>query len=466
VLNTVLNMDKNRIIKSFSIKGLFGTTDIIIPFEDKVKILIGENGLGKTQVLNMFYYTLTKKFDRLAEYIFDSIIIEFADNEKIHIHKSDVDKLLFEHPIVKEVVKRIGAKQFLELRNYFGHAKDLSFELRRNSTFRRRLDGLPVSMGMLTEALEVFAHNKQDDLFSFIPKEKQKAIDKHISDYQILYFPTYRRVEEDLRNLGYDEENFSINREDTRLINFGMDDVDRRFYDLTKSIERLSTEGLSNISGEILSQLVEDGMPEMEEGFLTKIEKKDIEIIFARAGNKIKSDQKDRIKSIVETGKIQEKDKFLLYFLQKLINIYDQQRELDSSIKIFRDICNKYLVNKEVVYDESSIEIYIRLNDSTDKLQLNKLSSGEKQIISIFSKIYLAPSECNFIVLFDEPELSLSIFWQRELLPDIYNSGKCQFLLAVTHSPFIFENSLDKYAIELSQYIKPNLQPIKETVFL
>ncbi len=155
----------------------------------------------------------------------------------------------------------------------------------------------------------------------------------------------------------------------------------------------------------------------------------------------------------------------MLYFLQKLINIYDQQRELDSSIKIFRDICNKYLVNKEVVYDESSIEIYIRLNDSPDKLQLNKLSSGEKQIISIFSKIYLAPSDCNFIVLFDEPELSLSIFWQRELLPDIFNSGKCQFLLAVTHSPFIFENSLDKYAIELSQYIKPNPQPIKEPMF-
>jgi predicted ATPase len=459
-------MDENRIIKSFSIKGLFGTTDIIIPFEDKVKILIGENGLGKTQVLNMVYYTLTKKFDRLAEYTFDSIIIEFADNEKLHINKSDVDKLLFEHPIVKEVVKRIGTKHFLELRNSFAHSKDLSFELRRNSSFRRKLDRFPIPSGMIVEALEVFLHHKQDDLFTLIPKEKQKIIDKHIGDYQILYFPTYRRIEEDLRNLGYNEEQFNIDREDTRLINFGMDDVDRQFYELTKSIERLSTEGLSNISGEILSQLVEDGMPEMEEGFLKKIEKKDIEIIFARAGNKITSDQKDRIKSIVETGKIQEKDKFLLYFLQKLITIYDRQRELHSLIKIFRDICNKYLVNKEVVYDESSIEIYIRLNDSTDKLQLNKLSSGEKQIISIFSKIYLAPPDCNFIVLFDEPELSLSIFWQKELLPDIFNSGKCQFLLAVTHSPFIFENTLDKYAIGLSQYIKSNHQSVKESTLL
>ena len=60
----------------------------------------------------------------------------------------------------------------------------------------------------------------------------------------------------------------------------------------------------------------------------------------------------------------------------------------------------------------------------------------------------------SFIVLFDEPELSLSIFWQKLLLPDIVASQKCKFLLSVTHSPFIFENELSKYAIGLSQYIK------------
>lgn len=39
----------NNIIKSFTINGLFGTTNLTIPFDDKVTILIGENGLGKTQ---------------------------------------------------------------------------------------------------------------------------------------------------------------------------------------------------------------------------------------------------------------------------------------------------------------------------------------------------------------------------------------------------------------------------------
>jgi len=45
--------------------------------------------------------------------------------------------------------------------------------------------------------------------------------------------------------------------------------------------------------------------------------------------------------------------------------------------------------------------------------------------------------------------------WQKQLLPDIINSKKCDFLLAVTHSPFIFDNELDMYAVGLNEYIKP-----------
>ena len=57
-------------------------------------------------------------------------------------------------------------------------------------------------------------------------------------------------------------------------------------------------------------------------------------------------------------------------------------------------------------------------------------------------------------MLFDEPELSLSINWQQELLPDIINSKKCNFLFCVTHSPFIYDNDVQKYAFGLTDYIK------------
>jgi len=282
----------------------------------------------------------------------------------------------------------------------------------------------------------------------------EKIYKSQLKDYEILHLPTYRRIEEDLKNLGYDEDEFELSHRDKRLIHFGMEDVDERFQKITQEIERLSKEGLAKISSEILSELV-NGQIQPDSTFLEKINEKDIDIILARVGDGIKTDDKDRIKSIVSTRKINEKDYSLLYFLEKLMNAYEEQRELDNSIKTFRDVCNKYLVNKDLIYDESKVELYVKAKGSDKPLPLGDLSSGEKQIISIFSKIYLSPPDSEFIALVDEPELSLSIFWQRNFLPDIYNSGKVRFLFAVTHSPFIFENELDKYAVSLNEYMKP-----------
>ena len=85
------------------------------------------------------------------------------------------------------------------------------------------------------------------------------------------------------------------------------------------------------------------------------------------------------------------------------------------------------------------------------KIDFDDLSSGEKQIVSIFSKVYLdVTSPCIFII--DEPEISLSIEWQKEFLRDIYNSKKVALLIATTHSPFIFKNEYVDYVKELEMY--------------
>ncbi|MGT3292290.1 AAA family ATPase [Yersinia enterocolitica] len=82
---------------------------------------------------------------------------------------------------------------------------------------------------------------------------------------------------------------------------------------------------------------------------------------------------------------------------------------------------------------------------------MDTLSSGEKQIISLFAMLYLK-NDTNLAIFFDEPELSLSMEWQKTLLPDIVNSGKCNFLFCTTHSPFIFDNELIANTTDLSFY--------------
>ena len=443
-------MNKSN-IKSFSVHGLFGTDDVHIPFDENIKILVGENGIGKTQVLNLFYYTLTRNFFRLGEFSFDKLILEFHEGIYVEILKSSIDEFsqeIYNHPVIRDFIDQFGYSQLEMLRNRFIQIKPNRRKLQDfeyNSRYK-----FPISLIFsVFEKLELNKENKSH-LFS----DCEKKIESGIEGSDILYFPTYRRVEEDLYNLGYSDDQL-LNQENT-LIQFGMDDVQKRFNNIQNTIDKLFKDGFSEISSEILSQLLEDEEDVTDSDFLKTIEDNDVEILVARVGNRMSEPKKKRIRELLLKKEAKLKDSSRIFFLKKLIDIYSSQKELDNSVKKFRDVCNEYLINKKVFYDESAIKISIKSERNSCDIVLNKLSSGEKQIISMFSKIYLAEGDKRFIVLFDEPELSLSMLWQKQLLPHIFNSGKCEFLLAVTHSPFIFDNELDKYAIGLDQYVKPS----------
>jgi predicted ATPase len=451
----VINMDNKMNtsnIKSFSVYGLFGTDDIHIPFDENIKILVGENGIGKTQVLNLFYYTLTRNFFRLDEFKFDRLVLSFNDRKSIEITKFCVDELvkeIYDNPIIMD--------EFNHQITHPSRYQDLFFktEILKNKFIQSRIDLVYTSDDYKTiyeprkrGTFVIQVGRKRVDIFNPFFSQCEKEIESGIGNTEIMYFPTYRRVEEDLYNLGYNDE--ILNQENT-LIQFGMDDVQKRFTQIESKIDKLLKAGFSKITSEILSQLVK-GFAHTDNNFLNRINENDIEIILARVGKELSETDKNEIRNSVKNQSFENPS--LTYILKKLVEIYDKQKELDDSVKKFKDVCNKYLINKKVFYDESAIKIFIKSEKTDSEIDLSKLSSGEKQIISIFSKIYLSESDKRFIILFDEPELSLSMIWQQQLLPDIINSGKCELLLAVTHSPFIFDNELDKYAIGLDQYIQ------------
>jgi len=67
--------------------------------------------------------------------------------------------------------------------------------------------------------------------------------------------------------------------------------------------------------------------------------------------------------------------------------------------------------------------------------------------------MYLS-GQSEFFVVIDEPELSLSVPWQQRFLPDILKTGRCTGLVAVTHSPFIWENEFEAYVGSLAEFVR------------
>lgn len=75
--------------------------------------------------------------------------------------------------------------------------------------------------------------------------------------------------------------------------------------------------------------------------------------------------------------------------------------------------------------------------DDDEEIPLYKLSSGEKQLLLILMRVFLM-EEKPYILLMDEPEISLHIEWQYKLFEEIRRlNPNCQIITS-THSPSLF----------------------------
>lgn len=442
-------------LKSFAINGLFGFKDVAIPFDKEALILIAENGSGKTTILNTLYYSISCKFDKLSTVEFESVVLEFTSGAPVEIKKSDLNSWYNAENFDNFSVLR----RYLPLReiNRLQEISKSSSPAYARGTILELIDRGRIPSKYLSRFME--------ELNLVIGEEtiKQKSkIDTIRATIQenlnasVLYFPTYRRIEEDLKNLGYEDERFerlSLGEGEGKLIQFGMNDVIERFEEIKTTIKDSALNLFSKVTGEILTQFVE-GI-EITQEMRDSIQPDTLNIVLSRVGeNNISKSDRNKIENLVSSGKINSDEQYsqLVYFLSKLVGLYEQQKEKDNSINQFATICNEYLTKKRIVYDEANVEISIIQTRNNNPIDIKNLSSGEKQIISLFSRIYLESSE-DFILLFDEPELSLSIEWQKLLLPHILKSGKCKLLLAATHSPFIFDNELDLNANDLDTFV-------------
>ncbi|MEH2253591.1 AAA family ATPase [Nostoc sp.] len=443
-------------LKSFSINGLFGFKNVKIPFEKEAVILIAENGSGKTTILNALYYSISCKFHKLRAIDFDSVILEFESGVSVEIKKIDLKSYyqgdIFE--FISLLRPYLPSREIDRLRMEV--KKGSSSELVRRQLFELIAKyALPSRYMEIAEEIDLRLRRDQEG-------DQKSKIDKIIKTIQenlnetILYFPTYRRIEEDIKNLGYEEERFdrlNFSEGEGKLIQFGMNDVIGKFEEIKKAIKDSALNLFSKVTGEILTQFVE-GI-EINQEMRDSIQPETLNIVLSRVGEKnISKSDRERIEKLVSSGEINSPQyDQLVYFLSKLVGLYEQQKEKDESINQLATICNEYLNKKRIIYDEANVDISIVQTRNSSPIEIRNLSSGEKQIISLFSKIYLESSE-DFILLFDEPELSLSIEWQKLLLPDILKSGKCRLLLAVTHSPFIFDNDLDLNANDLDIFVR------------
>ncbi|EBB5846581.1 hypothetical protein MY43_06000 [Listeria monocytogenes] len=447
------------LIEYFCINNLFGYQDFEIKFKEKDTIFVGENGMGKTTILSILYHTVSLNFSELMEYEFDSIKIKYEDSSQFFLDKNDIELLYKRNHsgIPDRLVKHID-EIIEELNIDINDLEQKSTVLKIRTALIER--GKRVPLNLIRDIVESSYLNAVGDLKEFIESTK-----KVLSKYKILYFPTYRRIEEDISNFQNDDRNlyedneihyFESSRKRKRqpvdrgeLIQFGMKDVQETIDDLLDTIKKTSIESFNKMTGELLQQYVNNDVEKDIE--LNVLSEKVILISLSRVGSEIKSDLQNQIVNMYN-DKTLEENKYLMNFIINLVNKNHSLEHIDNKIQKFVEVCNGYLYGKKFIYDPSAVTLEISSLNSSGAIPLSKLSSGEKQIISTFSKIYLKDDK-NLIILFDEPELSLSIDWQKKFIYDVTQSENCKFSISVTHSGYIFKEMIEN-ATELHKYLK------------
>lgn len=106
----------------------------------------------------------------------------------------------------------------------------------------------------------------------------------------------------------------------------------------------------------------------------------------------------------------------------------------------FEKITSEMLFRKKL-YTNRSNQIVVE-SDNGEQLTLDKLSSGEKQLL-IFLSETLLQEQNPYIFLADEPELSMHVEWQEELVPALLKINPNAQVLFATHSPDVV-NSYQK----------------------
>lgn len=478
-------------LSRFCIFGLHNKYDIDIPIKDNKLILVGVNGLGKTTVVSILYFLLTEQWNRLFEFEFSGIAVEIG-GAFIKIPRSDLDGIddmreQFERlqrgtPQGRSIIPpRYAMKLFSH--NRFPELLDLRSE--KNETFTDLVEVIANDIGVpstvITRVLRDLPKGTQGDLFAYPPsvREFRDAL-RSSGDYQVIYLPTYRRIEQDLKAIFPDLEERQIReltsrnntppyiptgpRSHVELVQFGMHDVEGKIEEELKEISQSARSQLSNLTASYLRDVIRNSADSFDPDLLSSLDSKTIRAVLSKVDeNTLDANDKRELEIAIQKigdnqSFVSERDKYLAHFFSRLFEIYNNLSQSEKNIQRLVEICNKYLQGKRLRYNDNEYTVRI-IDNEESSINWRSLSSGEKQVASLFTHLFLSKEKTQLVVI-DEPELSLSVPWQRTLLPHISKSGNCSLLVAVTHSPFIYENELDCYAIDLAKCTRPTVAEV------
>ncbi|WP_375470148.1 AAA family ATPase [uncultured Nostoc sp.] len=362
----------STVISQFNVNSLHGYRTIKVPIKDNKIVLVGENGTGKSTVANLFYYFITCQWAKIAEFQDISIII---NDKEITVNKEQIDfyigsKNLFELQL--KVPRSLLVR--LEREKHILEQDPLEL-LDEKETIKLIASSTKVPIRLVEEFIKTKL--KEDSPQLELLKKTESEL-KKLVNFQVVYLPTYRRIEQDLKSIlpeleleirNFRERGYARRKSSNyiEIIEFGMEDVEATINRKLEKLKDSFITELNNLTGTYLRDVIRETYQDVEVEKLQGLDSSTIDSIFGRIDEKIlpKQDQQSLRDFIIKIQKeknienIENERKVIAYFILKLIDLQQTQKSQEQDVRDFIRICNKYLVGKEIFYDSTNFQIPI-----------------------------------------------------------------------------------------------------------
>ena len=433
-------------IERIHIRGLFGNLnhDLTFRTSERVMLLVGLNGSGKTTVMKLIDTLFNQSLDRLCIMPFQEIDLLFDDETQLTVRKEPAN-LHHEDDLLPLTLTfhQDGESDSFQPSKTFVNPKNLEFPISIIEDVVPVLDRVGArkwcnretgSVLDLTDVLTTFS-----DYLPSGPQGDEVDIPDWLQDIKksvkVLFVGIERLTRVSWRQLYGGGSAIQT----TRTVSH----CSKQLRDLIR--KAIIQHGIlsQRLDKTFLSRLVTNGEPP---SYLVATLQKDLDEIKQKCfqleevgfltGEQVGFDIPDL--SHVDRSQQAELAVYAEDAKEKLA-VFD---DLCTKISIFKKILNSRFSQKQITVSKDGL--HVNKYDGTN-LGLELLSSGEQhELVMLHALLFCAPG--NSLILIDQPEISLHVSWKKRWLKDIEEISSLFDLRAIvsTHSPVIID---DKWSL-------------------
>ncbi len=159
-----------------------------------------------------------------------------------------------------------------------------------------------------------------------------------------------------------------------------------------------------------------------------------------------------RLLEYLETGdeKLTKNSKLFRALLLNILEKAESENLHLEALETLEKLMTDHLYGgKKLIINEKEVYIFAGIDKEGNEKRhsIKDLSSGERNLLSIFTTLLIEGRKHQFIII-DEPEISLSLNWQRIFLPLIHRFSRDTQIIVASHSPSISHGNT-QYLVEL-----------------